>query len=125
MEHKALLAAAINFEEWRHVVQGYEQVRWLRNETARLREADDRGTLDAARREKAAENLLDAQRNIAAARDIVAELITGYETDPFPGPDSKVRKAPLRRRLPRAIHHLARMYLTRRGRDYRRSLRRG
>jgi hypothetical protein len=117
-EHKALVGAALDFEDWRLVIVGYDAVEDARRLCAVQLEVRDElplprgapldsdfvGTLD------------DLRRSIALARQIVAKLIRGYEWDPFPGDEvtdefaksleRRRRRARVWRRLRRRIDYL-------------------
>lgn len=87
-ENRERIATALDFEYWRLVATaGYAAVRGARELCEEeIAKASGSRTLTS---KKLYDDLTFLQRDIASAREIVAELIEGRESDPFPAGDSE------------------------------------
>ena len=86
-ENRVLIASALDFEYWRLVAtSGYGAIRSARE---LCEEAHGSRT---PMNKKLQDDLIGLQFSIANARGVIAELIEGYESDPFPAGDSEDKR---------------------------------
>jgi hypothetical protein len=85
-ENRVLIASSLNFEYWRLVAtSGYASVRSAR-QVCEEEIAKAHGSR-ILKSQKVYDDLIGLHFSIANARGVIAELIDGYESDPFPAGD--------------------------------------
>lgn len=89
-EHKALIANALDIERWRLALSGYWSLEAARGASE---DALDESVPGETMSAKLHEVLFECAQGIEIARDIVAELIDGFDKDPFPPGDRRLGEA--------------------------------